>query len=95
MLLAVIALVCAGSSADVFTTFLMEMKQPAEIHIVDRVEATNGFVNLRQILGSQTEYHFVHKDLSHTRNKRSVHRMRRLKVNPSLQKVVHSPDLRG
>lgn len=47
MLLAVIALLCAGSSAEVFTnTFLVKMRQPAERHIADRVAARNGFVNL-------------------------------------------------
>lgn len=47
MLLAVIALLCAGSSAEVFTnTFLVKMRQPAERHVADRVAARNGFVNL-------------------------------------------------
>lgn len=47
MLLAVIALLCAGSSAEVFTnTFLVKMRQPADKHVADRVAARNGFVNL-------------------------------------------------
>lgn len=47
MLLAVIALLCAGSSAEVFTnTFLVKMRQPAERHVADRVAARNGFINL-------------------------------------------------
>lgn len=47
MLLPVIALLCAGCSAEVFTnTFLVKMRQPAERHVADRVAVRNGFVNL-------------------------------------------------
>lgn len=35
-----------------------------------------------KVLGSQTEYHFVHRALPHARSKRSVPHMRRLKVDP-------------
>lgn len=87
-----IALLCAGSSAEVFTnTFLVKMRQPAERHVADRVAARNGFFNLGPILGSQTEYHFVHKALPHARNKRSVPHMRRLKVDPLVHTAVQQP----
>lgn len=47
MLLAVIAFLCAGTTAEVFTnTFLVKMRQPAERHVADRVAIRNGFVNL-------------------------------------------------
>ena len=89
MLLAVIALLCAGSSTEVFmNTVFVEMKQPAEIYVADHVAARNGFVNLESILGSQTEYHFVHKVLPHARNKRSVPHMKRLKVDPLVHRTV-------
>ncbi|XP_076165395.1 prohormone processing protease amontillado [Ptiloglossa arizonensis] len=92
MLLAVLVFLCAGSSAEVFTnTFLVKMRQPAERHVADRVAARNGFVNLGPVLGSQTEYHFVHNALPHARSKRSVPHMRRLKVDPLVHTAVQQP----
>lgn len=47
MLLAVIVLFLAGTSAEIFTnTFLVKMRQPAERHVADHVADRNGFVNL-------------------------------------------------
>ncbi|XP_031845673.1 prohormone processing protease amontillado [Nomia melanderi] len=89
MLLAVIAFLAAGSNAEVFTnTFLVKMRQPAERHIADRVAARNGFINLGPVLGSQTEYHFLHRALPHARSKRSVPHTRKLKVDPLVHTAV-------
>ena len=40
-----------------------------------------------QVLGSEMEYHFVHKALPHARSKRSVPHMRKLKVDPLVSEV--------
>nr|KAF7415798.1 hypothetical protein H0235_012390 [Vespula pensylvanica] len=67
------------------------MRQPAERYLADQVAARNGFVNLGPILGSQMEYHFVHKALPHARSKRSAPHMRRLKVDPLVHTAVQQP----
>lgn len=60
MLLAVIALLCAGSNAEVFTnTFLVKMRQPAEGHVADRVAVRNGFVNLGPVSLGFCSYQYI------------------------------------
>lgn len=43
-----------------------------------------------KVLGSQSEYHFVHRTLPHVRSKRSVPHMRRLKVDPLVSLYLFS-----
>ena len=40
-----------------------------------------------KVLGSQTEYHFIHRALPHARNKRSVPHTRRLKIDPLVSRA--------
>lgn len=44
-----------------------------------------------QVLGSQTEYHFVSRALPPARTKRSIHHTRRLKVDPLVHTAVQQP----
>ncbi|XP_043462126.1 neuroendocrine convertase 2 [Leptopilina heterotoma] len=88
-LIIIIVTLCDRVKAEVFTnTFLVKMREPAERHVADFVAARNGFVNLGPLLGSQTEYHFVHRALPHARSKRSVPHMRKLKVDPLIHTAV-------
>ncbi|KAJ8672948.1 hypothetical protein QAD02_004209 [Eretmocerus hayati] len=79
-------------AGDVFTnSFHVRMRQPTERQMADVVASRNGFVNLGPILGSQTDYHFVHRALPHARSKRSVPHTRRLKVDPLIHTAVQQP----
>lgn len=44
-----------------------------------------------QVLGSQSEYHFVSRALPPARTKRSIHHTRRLKVDPLVHTAVQQP----
>ncbi|KAG8036772.1 hypothetical protein G9C98_004094 [Cotesia typhae] len=78
-----------NAKPEVFTNaFLVKMKQPLVRHLADQVAQRNGFVNFGPVLGSQTEYHFVHTALPHARTKRSVPHTRRLKIDPLVHTAV-------
>ncbi|KMQ86788.1 neuroendocrine convertase 2, partial [Lasius niger] len=49
------------------------------------------FCSLLKVLGSQTEYHFVHRALPHVRSKRSVPHTRKLKVDPLVATAIQQP----
>ncbi|XP_031780464.1 neuroendocrine convertase 2 [Nasonia vitripennis] len=92
LLLAGLLALLGEARAELFTnSFLVKMRQPAARQVADRIASRNGFVNLGPVLGSQTEYHFVHRTLPHARSKRSVAQTRRLKVDPLVHTAVQQP----
>ncbi|XP_011501161.1 PREDICTED: neuroendocrine convertase 2 [Ceratosolen solmsi marchali] len=75
--------------AEIFTnSFLVRMREPSARHLVDQIAYRNGFVNLGSVLGSQTEFHFVHRALPNVRNRRSIPHVRRLKVDPMIHTAI-------
>ncbi|CAD5222733.1 unnamed protein product [Bursaphelenchus okinawaensis] len=59
-------------SAEVFTNhFLVHTHKPGIEH-AHQVAKRHGFVNRGPVLGSDTQWHFVHSGLSHARTRRSV-----------------------
>ncbi|KAE9553586.1 hypothetical protein FO519_003181 [Halicephalobus sp. NKZ332] len=62
----------ADAAVDVYTNhFLVHINKPG-IENAHAVAKRHGFINRGPVLGSDTQFHFVHSGLSHARTRRSV-----------------------
>jgi proprotein convertase subtilisin/kexin type 2 len=61
-----------AEAVDVYTNhFLVHTHKPGKEH-AHEIAKRHGFINRGPVLGSDTEWHFVHNGLSHARTRRSV-----------------------
>lgn len=76
-------------SALVFTnSFYVRLRGDGGPEAASLVAKRTGFDNYGPILGSQNEFHFVHRGLKEARTKRSIPHTRRLKVDPLVHMAV-------
>jgi len=74
---------------EVFTNhFYVELEKELPNHEVHHLAKRHGFVNLGPVLGSKSEYHFVHRGLSHARTKRSLAHMKAIKIHPFVKRAI-------
>ncbi|XP_024081896.1 neuroendocrine convertase 2-like [Cimex lectularius] len=86
-----IALV-STASAEVFTnSFFVKLHGDGGRDTASLVAARTGFDNFGPVLGSDNEFHFVHRGLAGARTKRSMPHTRRLKVDPLVQYAYQLP----
>lgn len=86
VIITLIEITLTNSSPEVFTnTFLVRLKRDADKHIAHQIAKRNGFINLGAVLGSSSEFNFMHRALPHARSKRSISHHRLLKSDPSIQ----------
>jgi proprotein convertase subtilisin/kexin type 2 len=70
----------------VFTNhFLVTLKGEGGQEAAHRIAKRSGFIPLRSVLGSETEWHFIHPHVSHARTRRSIHHHRTLKGDPEVE----------
>jgi proprotein convertase subtilisin/kexin type 2 len=55
------------------------------------VAMRNGFSYVRPVLGSESEFHFTHKLVPHSRNRRSIPHTQKLKSDPMVSTAVQLP----
>jgi len=61
-----------AEAVDVYTNhFLVHTHKPGKEH-AHEIAKRHGFINRGPVLGSDTEWHFVHNGLSHARTRRSI-----------------------
>ncbi|XP_044729582.1 neuroendocrine convertase 2 [Chrysoperla carnea] len=77
---------------ELFTnSFLVKFRQGVDNNLAHNVANRNGFVNLGPVLGSSTEYHFLHPALPIVRTRRSIPHTRKLKVDPLVHTAIQQP----
>ncbi|XP_076314206.1 prohormone processing protease amontillado [Tachypleus tridentatus] len=78
-----------AASPDVFTnSFLVRLIGDHGNDVAHQVAKRNGFTNLGPVLGSDKEFHFIHRALPHIRTKRSIPHTRQLKADPLVELAV-------
>ncbi|XP_055924538.1 neuroendocrine convertase 2-like [Argiope bruennichi] len=91
-LVAVVSVLTAvefASGEEVFTNaFLVELKEPKGNEVANEVAKRNGFTNIGPVLGSDQFFHFVHRAMPHSRNKRSIPHMKKLKSDPLVSRAT-------
>ncbi|XP_064489756.1 neuroendocrine convertase 2-like [Ornithodoros turicata] len=74
---------------EVFTnSFLVKLKGEHDQDGASHVAKRNGFHNIGPVLGSKSEYQFVHRAVPHSRTKRSIPHMRLLRSDPLVETAV-------
>uniref|UniRef100_A0A914ZFV0 Peptidase S8 pro-domain domain-containing protein n=1 Tax=Panagrolaimus superbus TaxID=310955 RepID=A0A914ZFV0_9BILA len=72
IILILIGAFLAEAAVDVYTNhFLVHTNKPG-IDNAHAIAKRHGFINRGPVLGSDTQFHFVHNGLSHARTRRSV-----------------------
>ncbi|XP_013774265.1 neuroendocrine convertase 2 [Limulus polyphemus] len=78
-----------AASPEVFTnSFLVRLIGDHGNDVAHQVAKRNGFINLGPVLGSDKEFHFIHRALPHIRTKRSIPHTRQLKADPLVELAV-------
>lgn len=76
------------ASNVITSSFLIKLHgdhEPLEAH---EIAKRNGFVNLGPVINSRDTYHFRHKNLDHSRHKRSVPLIKQLKRDPKIRHAI-------
>jgi len=83
------------AAPEVFTnSFLVQLNGEHGHEMASHIAKRNGFENLGPVMGSKSEYHFVHRGLHHARTKRSVPHTRLLKADPLIKVAVQQSGFR-
>ncbi|XP_059147948.1 neuroendocrine convertase 2-like isoform X1 [Physella acuta] len=81
--------ICGPSLAkefDVSTNhWLVELTHDAGPEVARRVARDTGFTYVGPVLGSASEFHFIHHGVPHARTKRSIPHTRQLRVHPKVR----------
>ncbi|XP_037072628.1 neuroendocrine convertase 2-like [Pollicipes pollicipes] len=88
---ALLLLTAAGvqPAKEVFTnSFYVQLNGPHGSAKAHEIAKRSGFESLGPVLGSQHEFHFVHRGLASVRTKRSVPHLRKLKAHPLVRRAV-------
>nr|CAG4643798.1 EOG090X02T5 [Lepidurus arcticus] len=101
LLALIVAVLCktqsasSSSSGHVFTnSFLVKLRGPLPNSHAHLLAQKYGFENLGPVLGSASEFHFLHRALPAARSKRSVGHIRLLKTDPTVATAIQQSGFR-
>lgn len=76
------------ATKDVFTNHFLVHLHNGGREAAHRIAKRHGFIALRPVLGSDSEWHFIHPAVPHSRTKRSIPHHRLLKQDPEVKFVT-------
>ncbi|CAL8111481.1 unnamed protein product [Orchesella dallaii] len=95
LLISAVILSLCQAAPEVFTnSFYVRLNGEHGHDVASRIAKRNGFENLGPVMGSKSEFHFVHRGLNHARTKRSVPHTRLLKADPLITSAIQQSGFR-
>lgn len=83
--------IVAGSNDVMTNHWHVHLKDDLGVGAAKLVAKRNGFSYVAPVLGSDREFHFIHKLVPHNRMRRSVAHTRQLKMDPLVAMAVQQP----